>query len=147
MAKRGGLELFGDEVNARVLAEVLRWRDDPELGQIAFALGAHTNRKAFMDTYAEAMVARHLRSRGCDLRFEVPTPAGRRADFEVRRDDRKFYLHVKQIDTDRPVGKKQRISSRLRSLEKIKRPYVVQLRWIENATHQQMQRLVTLAGE
>lgn len=147
MPKASGIELFGDEVNAKVLAEVLRWRGEPELGQITSALHAHTERKAFLDTWAEAMVARHLLSHGCELRFEIPTPAGRRADFEVRSDGLKLYLHVKQIDTGRTHAKKLRISSRLRSLERIRRPYVVQVRWVENVTTDQMQRLVTLAGE
>ena len=147
MPKPSGIELFGELVNAKVLAEVLRWRGEPELGQIAAALHAHTERKAFLDTWAEAMVARHLLAHGCDLRFEIPTPAGRRADFEVRRDKVKFFLHVKQIDTGRTEAKRLRISARLRSLERIPRPYIVQIRWSENITSDQMLRLVTLAGE
>jgi hypothetical protein len=147
MPKTSGIELFGDEVNANALAEVLRWRGEPELGQITSALHAHTERKAFLDTWAEAMVARHLLSHHCNLRFEIPTPAGRRADFEVRRDGLKFFLHVKQIDTGRSNMRRMRISSRLRSLERIRRPYVVQVQWSEDATADQMQRLVTLAGE
>ena len=147
MAKRSGIDLFGDDVSAKVLTEIHRWHSDPELGQIALALHAHSNRKAFMDTYAEAMVARHLLARGWELRFEIPTPAGRRADFEVRRDDLLFYLHVKQIDTERPIGKRLKMTSRVRALEKIRRPYTAQVRWIEHASAEQMQRLVTMASE
>src|SRR5690349_13959436 len=147
MPKPSGIELFGDGVNAKVLAEVLRWRGDLELGQINSALHAHTERKAFMDTWAEAMVARHLLASGCELRFEVPTPAGRRADFEVKRDGARFFLHVKQIDTGRTEARRLRIPARLRSLERIARPYVVQLHWSEDVTADQMLRLVTLAGE
>ena len=147
MLKHGGVELFGGAVNANVLADILQWRNDPELRQIITALQAHTSRKTFLDTYAEAMAARHLLARGCALRFEIPTPTGRRADFEVRRGDQRFFLHVKRIDTARPLGRKLRISARLRSLERIKRPYIVQIRWIENVTRDQMQRLVAEAGE
>src|SRR5204862_2202146 len=109
MLKPGGLEQFGAEVNPHVLREIRSWRGERELRPIVAALEAHTERKAFFDTYAEAMVARHLLARECDVRFEIRTPTGRTADFEVSRGDVKFYLHVKRIDTDRPVTKTLRI--------------------------------------
>lgn len=126
---------------------MLTWRGHPELSRVLTALESHTNRKAFFDTYAEAVVARHLAARGCELRFEVPTPAGRHCDFEVKLGHHRFYLHVKRLDTDVASHRRLAVPARLRSLERIARPYVVQVRWREGSTAAQMQRLVTQAGE
>jgi hypothetical protein len=138
MDRDSGLQLFADHVHPKVLDDILSWRDDPELapelGKLASALAAHTSRKSFLDTYAEGMVARHLLKRGYALRFEIPTPLARTADFEVRSGEVLFYLHVKRIDTDRPASRTLRIPSRLRSLERIKRPFIVQVRWVQDAT-------------
>jgi hypothetical protein len=144
---QGALASFCAQLNTDVVADVLTWRDHPELGRVLAALESHTSRKSFIDTYAEAVVARHLVERGCDLRFEVPTPAGRRSDFEVVRGPHRFYLHVKRLDTDVASDRRLTVPARLRSLERIARPYIVQLRWQEGATASQMQRLVTQAGE
>jgi hypothetical protein len=144
---QGALESFSSELDADVVTDVLSWRDHPELGRVLAALESHTSRKSFFDTYAEAVVARHLVERGCELRFEVPTPAGRRSDFEVALGPHCFYLHVKRLDTDVTSHRRLTVPARLRSLERIARPYVVQLRWQEGATATQMQRLVTQAGE
>ncbi|MCI0365793.1 MAG: hypothetical protein L0219_18195 [Phycisphaerales bacterium] len=149
----GGFERFGEELNPAVVDEVLGWERDKELGRIVRRLRSHANRKAFLDTYAEAMVARRLKARGCKLKFEVPTPAGRRSDFEVDGCGRRFYLHVKRIDTDRPgadvKGSKRLVaqSAKLRALERIARPYVVQVRWHDWLNAAQMKRLVDQAGE
>src|SRR5262245_60897826 len=129
MRRPSGLEQFGTEVNAKVLREILGWREHRELRPIVQALEAHAERKAFFDTYAEAMVARHLLALDCELRFEIPTPKGRTADFEVHRDGLTLFLHVKRIDTDRPATRTLRVPARFRSLEHIKRPYIVQMRW------------------
>jgi hypothetical protein len=142
-----GFDQFLPELNASVVRDILAWRDHPELGRMLATLQSHTNRKAFFDTYAEAIVARHLIQRGCALRFEVANPQGRRCDFEVSAGERKFYLHVKRLDTDRPPRHMLAVSSRLRMLERIARPYVVQVRWQENLTDDQMQRLVHQAAE
>jgi len=137
--------LFRSELHPAVLGDVQSWEHDDELSGLLAKLRSHTERKPFFDTWAEAVVARHLRRRGCALRFEVPTPHDRRADFEVSRDDQRFYLHLKRFDTDRPPHKHLIISSRLRVLERIRRPYVVQVRWHEGLTDEQMQRLVQQA--
>lgn len=151
----GGLEEYASELNPSIIAEIRQWEGHPELGRILTNLRSHTNRKAFFDTYAEAMVARHLLARDCQLRFEVPTPQGRRCDFEVRpsgnhASDHLFYLHVKRLDSERPMRNPRQllaISSRLRVLERIARPYIVQVRWHQGLTDPQMQLLVTQAGE
>jgi rhodanese-related sulfurtransferase len=144
-----GLQEFTAELNASVITDILQWRDDPELGRIVANLQSHTSRRAFLNTFAEAMVARHLRAHGCELRFEVPTPSGRRSDFEVRSDDQKFYLHVKRLDTDRPLHNPKSllaVSSQLRALERIARPYLVQMRWIEQLSRDQVAQLVAQAA-
>ncbi len=144
------LSSFANELNQQVVQEILEWRWKPSLRRLLSALESHTNRKAFFDTYAEAMVARHLLAQGCDLTFEVRTPAGKHCDFEVRADGQVFYLHVKRLDTNRPPHNARRmmtISSRLRVLERIKRPYIVQVRWNEGLSDEQMQRLVMQASE
>lgn len=146
----GGLDRFADELNPAVIDEVVRWEHDPELGRILARLRSHNSRKAFLDTYAEAVVARRLLARGCHLKFEVATPQGRHCDFEVDRSGDKFFLHVKRIDTDRPARNPRQllaISSRLRALERIARPYIVQVRWRDELKGDQMRRLVEQAGE
>ena len=144
------IDRFADEVNASVIEETQGWRDDPEVGRIAKALESHGGRKAFLDSYAEAMVARHLLARQCSLRFEVPTPSGKRCDFEVTRKGVQFYLHVKRLDTDRPPHNPRQLlkdSTQLRALERINRPYIVQVRWHDTLNPAQLKRLVKQAGE
>jgi hypothetical protein len=144
----GGLHLFQAELHPQALREVQAWRDDRELAGLFAKLRSHTERKPFFDAWAEAMAARHLRTHGCALRFEVATPSDRQSDFEVLRDGLRFYLHVKRIDTDRPPSAPLMISSRLRMLERIARPYIVQVRWSEGAsTDAHMQMLVARAEE
>lgn len=138
----GGLARFGGELHPALLAAVERWSDDPALAALRATLDGHHNLKSFLDTLAEAVVARHLAQRGCTLRFEVPTPGGKACDFEVTRGEAKFYLHVKRLDTDVPVRNRLTISSRLRSLERIERPYVVKVRWHEGIRDEETQRLV-----
>lgn len=147
MTAIGALQRFGAGLNVEVLGDVEGWARDPALASLHATLDRHTNPKSFMDTYAEALVARHLRRRACDLRFEVPTPTGKACDFEVVHDDAVLYLHVKRLDTDRPIRKRLTISSRLRILERIERPYVVSVRWHEGAGDADMQRLVAQATE
>ncbi len=144
----GGLHLFRSELHPQVLRDVLDWEHDRELAGLFAKLRSHTARKPFFDAWAEAMVARHLRSRGCALQFEIPTPTDRESDFEVTRDGLRFYLHVKRIDTDRPAPPRRlNVSSRLRMLERIPRPYIVQVRWSDDATDDHMQMLVAQAEE
>lgn len=139
------LEVYGRGLDAAVLAQIKEWDHHAELGRLTSNLRAHTNQKAFFDTLAEAMVARHLLERGCRLRFEVPTPTGRHSDFEVECDAMRFYLHVKRVDTDRPPHNPARVlgmSSKLRILERIARPYLVQVRFHEGLSDDQMLRLL-----
>jgi hypothetical protein len=150
MTPTGGLRQFRDEVHPDALADVLALERDAELGRLLAKLRSHTERKAFFDSWAEALLARHMLAHGCALKFEVPTPHDRRADFEVTRDGVTFCLHLKRLDSDRPpheVRRHLRISSRLRMLERVRRPYIVQVRWHDGLSDDQMQLLVQQAEE
>jgi hypothetical protein len=133
-------------LHPRVLADFEAWAKDPELGQLHAALSAHTGVTSFLDTAAEGFVARHLLNRGCRLRFEVPTPAGKHSDFEVSIAGQAFYLHVKRLHGERQAPTHLTISPRLRYLERIARPYVVQVRWRESLDDRQMERFVAEAA-
>ncbi len=118
------------------------WRGSGELRALYKRLVAHDDLRSFRNTLAEAMVARHLLSHGCEIRFEVETPAGRECDFEVTRDGVQFYLHVKHLITERPAVERISVPSRLRMLERIERPYIVSVRWHQSITDKQMLLLV-----
>ena len=143
----GGLEQFRDALDPTIRNEIASWENDPELGKLYASLQAITDRERFLDTYAEAILAQHMLERGCSLRVEVLTPTGRSCDFEVTVQDRRFYLHVKRLNSDRAVPKSLTMSSRLRYLEQIERPYVVSVRFTDDLTDVQLQRFVTAAAE
>lgn len=143
MAIAGGLRRFSDELDPGVVSTALTWHDDPELSELLARLIGHEERRRFFDAYAEAIVARHLLEHDCTIQFEVPTPSGRRCDFAVRTPRGEFFLHVKRLDTDRPHHRRISVSSRLRYLERIERPYMVSVRWADHLSDEQMQSLVT----
>jgi hypothetical protein len=142
-----GLDRFRDVLDPAVVDEIEGWAADPELGKLCASLQAIRHRQKFLNTYAEAMVARYLLDRGCGLRVEILTPAGRTCDFEVTRDGHRFFLHVKRLNTERAVRRRLTVSSRLRYLERIQRPYVVSVRFNDGLTDEQMQRYVMSAAE
>ena len=141
------LKKFAARLHPTVLADIEGWEGDPLLGKLHATLTHHAGIKSFLDTCAEALVARHLLGRGCGLGLEVPTPNGKACDLEVVHGTTRFFLHVKRLDGERPVRKRLTISSRLRSLERINRPYVVSVRWQERASDADMERLVREAGQ
>ncbi len=143
----GGLDRFRNDLDATVVDEVARWADQDELGKLYTSLQAIHDQEKFLNTYAEAMVARYLLARECELRVEVLTPVGRTCDFEVIHEGQKFFLHVKRLNTDRAVSKHLTVSSRLRYLERIARPYVVSVRLPEDLGDEKMQHFVTSAAE
>ncbi len=125
------------------------WKDDPQLGRLHDSLLAHTRRKAYFDRYAEAIVARHLGLRGATFRYEVPVPNGRLCDFQVLLGATHVYLHIKRLkasenDDDSPATP---IASRLRYLERIERPYIVNIRWRDELAESQMQQIVRDASQ
>ena len=143
----GGLEHFPSGLSRAVVEEISAWADDRELGKLYAGLRAIRDRERFLDTYAEAVVARYLLARDCRLRSEVLTPAGRTCDFEVQSGGSRFFLHVKRLNTERAVRKRLTVSSRLRYLERIARPYVVSVRVTDGLSDRQMQRYVTAAAQ
>lgn len=147
MSPSGGLKQFRDLINPAVLDDILSWDEHPVLGKLAANLRAHKGRKAFLDTYAEAAIARRLVRFGCELEVELPTPQGKRADFRVLADGLEFFLHVKRAETGRSVRKKLTVSSRLRYLERINRPYVVSIHWQEDLGDDQMRHFVRSAAD
>ncbi len=135
-----------DRMPAELLKRVNGWSSRVGLAPLRQRLCVQKNVKQFDDTLAEVLIADHLDRQGCALRWEVPTPTGRQCDFEVTRDGVHFYVHVKRIrpHTDQP--RQLKISSRLRVLEQIRRPYVVRIWWDENLSDGQMQKYVTEAS-
>jgi hypothetical protein len=147
MTDIAGLERYASHLHPAILADIEKWTGHPQLAKLHAALTAHRTRKNFLNAWAEAIIARHLLRRGCDLEVEVPTPSGKACDFRVTLGGQEFFLHVKRLETDRPGRRKLTISSRLRYLERINRPYVVGVRWREGASDEQMQRLVRSASD
>jgi len=142
-----GLERFGADLDHSMIEEIVSWRRDPELGTLYASLQAITDRDKFLNTYAEAIIARHLLANGCEIRVEVLTPAGRSCDFEVIAGSQRFFLHVKRLNTDRPATRRLPVSAHLRYLEQIARPYVVSVRHKEALTGEQIRRYVTAAAQ
>lgn len=142
-----GLAQFQQHLPAGLMQEVDSWLTHPQLCRLRDSLHAHSDEHTLLNVCAEAMIARYLLQLNCDLRFEVPTPSGKQADFEVTRDGEQFFLHVKRLDTIQPSQTTLTVSSRLRILERIERPYIVSVRWHEPATDSQMQQFVTDAGK
>jgi hypothetical protein len=147
VTEQSGFNRFRGELEAGVVDEIVAWDGHPELGRIYCGLQAVRDREQFLNIYSEAMVARYLLARDCRLRVEVTTPNGRACDFEVDTGDSRFYLHVKRLSTERPKHKQLSISSRLRYLERIERPYVVKVRFPDELPDDRMQRFVTEAAE
>lgn len=142
-----GLARFQRPLPAAMVREIESWAAHPHLSKLRNSLHAHTDEHTFLNAAAEAMVARYLLGLNCELGFEVPTPSGKQADFQVTRDGATFFLHVKRLDTSQPAQTTLTVSSRLRVLERIERPYIVSIRWKDQSTDDQMQRLVTEAGK
>lgn len=137
--------MYPHAIHPDVAAAIEAWKRPHPLAKLRSALVGHDQPGPFLDALAEAAVARYLLGRGHDLSFEVPTPAGRACDFEVRTGDERLYVHVKRLDSV-PAQRKLTISSRLRTLERIERPYLVGVRWQDDATDEEMQRLVESAS-
>jgi hypothetical protein len=122
--------------------DLQQWRSDRALAKLVNRLDSAPDDDHFLSTLAEVVAARHLLSRGCALDVEIPTPTGRSADFAVACENFRFYLHIKRLNSDRAGVRRLTISSRLRHLERIPRPYVVGVRWREGATPRNLMRLV-----
>jgi hypothetical protein len=148
-AKAEGFHLLKDELSPSAVRAIFKWRDHPELGRLLSKLLSHTSRKPFLDSYAEALVALHLLRHRCELRFEIPTPNGKRCDFEVRFGSQKFFLHVKRLDSagEHATHRTSIKTTHLRPLERIDRPYIVQVRWHHDPTLSQTRLFLDQADD
>lgn len=138
---------FLSDLNPAVLKEIAQWQDHPELGKLLANLQTATDHERFLNFCGEAFLALHLLAHGCELRVEVDTPAGRTCDFEVTTSDDKFYLHLKRVITKRAAARRITVSSRLRYLERIQRPYIVSIRWNSGLDDEQMIAYVAKTAE
>ena len=140
-----GLGRFGREVPRELRERIGAWSAHPALRPLLDTLRAQTTLKRFLDYWAEARVADMLLAHGCRLEWEVPTPLGRTCDFHVVKGDQQFYLHVKRLANEENSARRLGISSRLRFLERIKRPFIVRVRWEEDLSEDRMQEFVERA--
>lgn len=129
-------------VHPDIAEDLRRWRSHPSLSRLVERLESAPDDDHFFSTLAEVTVARHLLARACDLEVELPTPAGRSSDFAVSCAGFRFYLHVKRLNSDRATTRSLTISSRLRLLERIPRPYIVGVRWRQDARPAELMQLV-----
>ena len=141
-----GLGRFGLEVPRVLRDRIGAWSAHPALRPLLDTLAAQTTLKGFLDYWAEARIADLLLQRGCRLEWEVPTPAGRTCDFHVVHGQQQFYLHVKRLANEEHSARQLGISSRLRFLERIKRPFIVRVRWEEELSEERMQEFVERAA-
>jgi hypothetical protein len=141
-----GLDTFSHGLNPEIVGMIRSWQGDPELEPLYHRLQARKKRRGFLDSYAEAQVALQARKQGCSLQVEVPTPSGKTCDLLLERNGVKLFVHVKRLSGRRPTHKRLKISSRLRILECIEKPWVVKVRWNEVLDDKLMQEYVTSAA-
>ena len=128
----GVLGRFGREVPLALREKLADRSDHPAAEQAARpARGSQPSLKTFLDTWAEVRIADRLLDAGCVLDVEVPTPSGKSCDLSVHLRGHDCYVHVKRLDNEDPT-RRLGISSRLRLLERIKRPFIVRIRWEED---------------
>ncbi len=141
-----GLNQFTHDLNSTIVETIRSWQGDSELDVLYHRLQSRKNRRGFFDSYAEALVALNARKHGCSIEVEVPTPSGKTADLQLQRDGISLFVHVKRLGSVRQKTQRLKISSRLRILEQIEKPWVVKIRWREDLQDSQMQLYVTEAA-
>ncbi len=141
-----GLDTFAHDLNPAIVGMIRSWQGDSELDALYHRLQSRKKRRGFLDSFAEALVALQARKQGCAISVEVPTPSGKTCDLMLERDGVKLFVHVKRLGGNRPRHQRLKISSRLRILECIPKPWVVKVRWIENLSDELMQEYVTVAA-
>ena len=114
----------------------------PELGKIIDELDRRDQWQRFLDTYAEALIARHLRRQGCELRVEVPTRGRKLADLRCTRDGCSFLIHIKRLNDDKDSQRRRGLVRRLDSLARVRRPLILQVDFDPTLTDVQMQDFV-----
>lgn len=120
--------------------------DHPAMLPLLKRLRAQHSLRGFLDTWAEVRVAKQLIEAGCVIDVEVPTPSGKTCDLAVHLRGHDCYMHVKRLANEETSARRLGISSRLRFLERIKRPFIVRIRWEDNLSEQRMQELVERAA-
>ena len=139
---RLGLDQFAHDLNPAIVGMIRSWQGDSELDLLYHRLQARKKRRGFLDSFAEALVALQARRCGCSIEVEVPTPSGKTCDLLIQRNGVKLYVHVKRLGGSRPTNRRLKISSRLRILEQIEKPWVVKIRWREELNDEAMQYYV-----
>jgi len=138
-----GLDKFAHDLNPAIVGMIRSWQGDVELDSLYQRLQARKTRRGFLDSFAEALVALQARRNGCSLQIEVPTPSGKTCDLLLELNGIKIYVHIKRLGGRQPRNRRLRISSRLRILEQIEKPWVVKIRWQEELSEDLMQYYVT----
>ena len=138
-----GLDQFAHDLNPAIVGMIRSWQGDKELDVLYHRLQARKKRRGFLDSFAEALVALHARRHGCSIDVEVPTPSGKTCDLLLQRDGVKLFVHIKRLGGTKPRNRRLKISSRLRILEQIEKPWVVKIRWQEDLQDEAMQYYVT----
>jgi len=141
-----GLDKFAHDLNPAIVGMIRSWQGDSELDSLFHRLQSRKMRRGFLDSFAEALVALQARRQGCSIQVEVPTPSGKTCDLLVERNGAKLYVHVKRLGGRHPRHRRLKISSRLRILERIQKPWVVKIRWHDGLDDKAMQFYVTAAA-
>ena len=96
-------EIFEKDLHPEVVAQMRGWKEHLELSKILKKLESIKNWEEFLGFYAEAMVAYHLVSRGCEIKVKTSTEKSEGADFEVFNGNDTFYVRVKRLDFGRKI--------------------------------------------
>ena len=142
----GVLGRFGREVPLALREKLADRSDHPAMRPLLDRLRAQPSLRGFLDTWAEVRIADRLLDAGCVLDVEVPTPSGKSCDLSVHLRGHDCYVHVKRLANEETSARRLGISSRLRLLERIKRPFIVRIRWEEDLSEQRMQEFVERAS-
>jgi hypothetical protein len=116
---------FFHKISPEISKDIQNWSNNPELSKLLQQLCSATDAQRFLDYLAEAMVARHLLKKKCELEYEVPTINNRTADFRINIDDKPAYLHIKRLNVDANTTRDDKIMSRLQELRKIPKPVIL----------------------
>lgn len=129
MSEFNSLDIFGSLISIKLYKSINSWLHHPELYKLSQKILKQTQLRGFLDVIAEAMLAEYLLSRDCHLQVEEVNPDGYGADFKVTKNGIIFYLHIKRFEMIRPQDRFLTLPSSIRILEKIRRSFVVQVRW------------------
>lgn len=144
--EHGLLGRFGREAPKEIREKLSERASHPAMRPLLERLRAQHNLRAFLDTWAEVRIADRLLDAGCVLDVEVPTPSGKSCDLSVHLRGHDCYVHIKRLANEETSSRRLSISSRLRLLERIKRPFIVRIRWEAELSEQRMQEFVERAS-